>query len=412
MAVLATAPGGWARAGLGPAATVERRAQAAGFALTAVCFGPARMAFGMLLPPMRAAFGLSPAAAGAVAAAGFAGFVVALVAASWMVRRWGAKLPMVIGGASACAGSAVVALAPSGAAMAAGVVIAASSAGFAWTPFNAVAERVVRPSRRDAALSTVSTGTTVGVVAMAAVAAAVAGLGIDWRWAWAGFALAGAGAAVGAWALLPPSMRLRPRAVLSGPPIDLRATMRGLSARAAWPLYGAAVAFGLASAIVGTFAVERAAGGDPAGAPLLGAAIFGLYGVLGLAGFATARMERAAGLAGVAAGCFAVSALSCALLAWGTPVASVIGAGLFGIVAMVFSVVMAIWTMRLFPPMPVIGLSAAVVAAALGSILGPPLAGLAAGAGGLGTAYAAAAAVCAVVAGLVPRLIRSGRASG
>ena len=254
--------------------------------------------------------------------------------------------------------------------------------------------RLVRRPRRDGALSAVSTGTTFGVVAMALAALAVTATGLGWRGAWAGFAVAGAAAGIAAHALLPPSRRLRPRALEAGP--APRALLGELARRAAWPLHGGAFVFGAASAVFATFAVEHAtAGGGPAADPArMGGAIYLVYGTLGAAGLLTARIERAIGLRALVAGCFVLAAgaaLAMGLWSGPGPGASVpalplIGAGGFGVVVMVFSVVMAIWSLRVFPRLPVIGFTAAIVASSVGSVVAPPAAGLLAQAQGTGTA--------------------------
>ena len=374
----------------------ERRTALVGLVATAVAFGPARMAFGMLLPPMREAFGVSAGAAGAAVSAGFAGFVAALLLTSWITRRQGPKLPVILGGALAAIGCAAVALAPSAAVMLTGTVVAAAAGGFAWTPYNAIAQRLVRAPQRDDVLSAVSTGTTLGVIAMALGAFAVAMLGLHWRWVWGASAIVAALSTAAAFALLPPAMRLRPRTPPAPAP---RADLRALAAPAAMPLYAGAFVFGAVSATVSTFAVEHAATGTAGPATWIGATLFLGYGVLGIAGFATARAERLLGLPVLSAACFALAALSCALLGLWTPglprALPIAGGALFGVVGMVFSVVIAVRSMRLFPDMPVTGFTAAIAVGSLGSMIGPMAAGALAEGVGLGTAFLAAALLCA-----------------
>ena len=219
-----------------PLLTWERRTGLVGLVATAVAFGPARMAYGMLLPSIRESFAMSASAAGSIAAASFAAFGLALVAAALLTRTLGAKLPVVLGGACALGGAALVAIASSVPVLVAGVILAAASAGLCWTPFNAVAGRLVRPRRRDGVLSIVSTGTTLGVAVMALGALLLAWTGADWRLIWAATALAGAGTTGLAYTFLPPSRRLVPRRPPNVPSLDGRELARRLGKRAAWPL--------------------------------------------------------------------------------------------------------------------------------------------------------------------------------
>ena len=68
------------------------RRTAAGFAATAVAFGPARMGFGLFLPAFREEFALSTSTAGMIASGGFLAFLLALLASAWLGRRHGERL--------------------------------------------------------------------------------------------------------------------------------------------------------------------------------------------------------------------------------------------------------------------------------------------------------------------------------
>ena len=385
----------------------ERRTALVGLVATAIAFGPARMAFGMLLPPIREAFSLSGSAAGLIASASFAAFAVALVAASFLTRAAGAKLPVVAGGAMAVGGAALVTVAASVPVLVAGVVLAAASAGLCWTPFNAVAGRLVRARRRDGVLSIVSTGTTLGIAAMALGALALAWTGASWRVVW-GATAAGAALAMGlAWALLPPSRRLVPRRPPDLPDLSPRDALRRLGKRAAWPLYGLAFAFGAVSAVFATFAVDHVTGAMAASgttgsdaALIVGGLVFLAYGLFGAAGFWADAIERRLGMTGALVGCFgALAAGSAAVaLASGGWALALLGSGLVGASVMVFCALLSVAGLRLFPVLPVMGFTVAVFAISIGSVAGPALAGVLADASGTGAALLAVAVLSAASA--------------
>ena len=375
----------------------ERRTALVGVLATAVTFGPARMAYGMLLPSLREAFGMTASVAGAIASASFAAFAVALVLASLATRLLGAKLPVVAGGALALVGAATVALATNTVWMATGVILAAASAGLCWTPFNAVAGRLVRARRRDRVLSIVSTGTTLGIALMAGGALALAWTGASWRTVWMATAASGALVAGLAFTLLPPSGRLIPRHPPNVPRLDARAMMARLAKRAAWPTHALAFLFGAASAVFSTFAVDHVAGSAGGDALTVGGLVFLAFGIVGAVGFAGDAIERGLGMRGALAACFAAlmagaAALALMPAAWPVVLA---GAGLVGAGSMVFCVLLAVATMRLFPALPVMGFTLAVVAMSLGSVAGPALAGWLADAHGTGATLLAGAAVAA-----------------
>jgi predicted MFS family arabinose efflux permease len=386
----------------------ERRTALTGLAATAIAFGPARMAFGMLLPAIRGEVAMSAATAGAIASAAFASFALALVAASLAAWRYGPKLPVVVGCALATGGAALVSVAGSTAPLALGTAVAATSAGLCWTPFNAVAGRLVRPRRRGRVLSVVSTGSTLVIVAMALGALVLAWSGASWRWVWGVTALGGAAAGVLGLALLPPSHRLVPRRPSSPPGLCPREAIRGLGTRAAWPLHAAALTFGIVSASFSTFAVDHlathgtlAAQGTGGASPLLlGGLVFLAFGLLGAMGFATDAIERRLGVPSTMALCFAAVGLGTATLALGPAVLPLAlgGAGLVGAGVMVFSVLLSVGALHLFPHLPVAGFTAVVIAVSLGSILGPAVTGAMADAFGTGAALLASAALAGLTA--------------
>ena len=386
----------------------ERRTAITGLVATAVAFGPGRMAYGMLLPPIRAEFGLSASAAGLVASAAFAAFAVALVLAAWATRRLGAKAPIVAGGALAALGGAAAAVAQEAALLAVGVALAAASAGLCWTPFNAVAGRIVRPRRQAGVLSLVSTGSALGIGAMAAGALLMAWTPVTWRAIFAATALGGAGAAGLAFAWLPPSRRLVPRNRPDAPPLRPATLLDSLATREAAPLHLAAGAFGAVSAAMSTFAVDHVAAGGGLAPAVAGGTVYAAYAAFGLAGFAAGAFERRVGLADAMAACFlALGAGTGLLAAWpGALGAAALGAGLGGAGVMVFSVLLAVAAMRQHPDLPVVGFSAVVVTTSAGSVVGAAAAGGIADLGGAGTGEAlAAAALVGLLAALAPALL-------
>jgi len=371
---------------------------AAGFTATAVTYGPARMGFGLFVPEFRSTFSLSTGTAGLVSGLGFLGFLLGLLAAVALTARFGPRLPIMLGLAAAALGMGTIALAPNLPLLSIGVVLAMSSSGFSWTPFNNAVHRLVPEQRRAAALSVVSTGTALGVVAAGASALGLALGDQPWRIAWAAFAAASALAALTNW------VALRDVAGTPGRASSLRWT--DLLTGSARPLYGIALSFGTTSTIFITFAADRVehAGGLP-GLPegTSPSVVFVAYGLFGLAGLATGRAKAAAGLPGLLRLLFLASTLSLLLVAlsptsWAGVVAS---AGLQGVCVMMTSAVLAFWSERLFPDLPAISFTAALLASAAGGVIGPVAAGYVADAFGSGAMFCGAAAISAATAAAV-----------
>lgn len=369
----------------------------AGFAATAISFGPARMGFGLFVPEFRSAFSMSTTTIGIVSSLAFLGFLVGLVIAQVLLGRTGPMAPVVSGLAAATLGIVAVALAPNVYVLALGVFIAASSAGFDWTPFNDAVNRSVREVDKPASLSVISSGTSVGIF-LAGVAALVMQLsGLSWRLCWAFFAVA----SLVALYVNRAALRWVGKSAQGIP----EAVWRILINRAALPLFATAFVFGVSSAVYISFAADRVreAGGVP-GLPASAApaVIFIAYGAFGLFGLMTGRAKEAVGLAWLLRGLMWAGALSLALVALAPTVwlAVVVSGGLQGIHVMMISALMAFWSQRMFPSLPSLGFTSALLAMALGSVIGPAIAGVASDRFGpeamfLATAALVGAAACA-----------------
>ncbi len=329
-----------------------------------------------------------------------------------MTASKGPRLPIVFGLAAATAGIGMVAAAAVNLpVLSLGILLAMSSAGFSWTPFSDAINHGVKEALRPTALSLVSTGTSLGITAAGTAALLMSIGGVSWRLCWAIFAVGSALSLLGNW------IALRDAAGRPGSRPALR--WRALFHRAALPLFGIGLCFGITSTVYISFAADRIAqaGGVP-GIPanVSGSLVFICYGVFGLLGLVTGSVKVALGLPLLLRLLMLASALSSALIAlmptsWAGVVVS---AGLQGINVMMMSAAMAFWSDRLFPSFPSRGFTAVLLAVATGSVLGPVAAGSAADAFGaapmfLGTAALAAVAALAEKWGRLEALIRSDR---
>ena len=376
---------------------VERFSQVvtAGFAATAISYGPARMGFGLFVPEFRAAFSMSTTTVGLVSALGFLGFFLGLLITGRLLDRRGPVMPVLSGLSAATAGLVIVAVAPNPGVLALGVFLAASSAGFAWTPFNDAVHRKIRDVDRPTALSEISTGTSAGIVLAAALALAMVLSDIDWRICWALFAALG-GLSLGAnWLAL--------RDVDKAATTGRRPGWHDLMHTAALPLFVIAFVFGTTSAIYISFAADHLLqrGGVPGLKPAATPAVmFIVYGLFGLMGLVTAWAKSNIGLPWLARLLMMAGALSLALLAL-SPIgwAGLIGsAGLQGLNVMMTSALLAFWSARLFPAIPAFSFTATLMATAAGSVIGPTIGGAVADAIGASAMFAGAAALPALAA--------------
>jgi len=367
---------------------VERRIAIVGFIATAVAFGPGRMAYGMFLPQLRETFEFGTGTGGLVAGLGFAAFFLALLVTGWLTPRFGPRLPVIVGGVSALAGFVLTALAPNLSLMSVGIALASASAGFAWTPFNDMAQKVVAEHHQKRVLSIVSTGTTFGIIAAGLLALGVALLGQPWQIAWWVFA------AISLSVLVAPMFLLSKQEVFEGPyQLDLGRVFRELRYHKAISLYGFAFSFGATNGTYLSYWIEHISqSGGLAGIPaeLIGPVLFVAFGLAGCLGLLTGDIEEKIGLRPLLLIVFTSSAVSLLLLAflpanWFGAVAS---AALQGICLMALSAIYSFWSERLYPDIPSLSFTAVLVVYATGNVIAPPLAGLMSNGLGLGITLA------------------------
>jgi predicted MFS family arabinose efflux permease len=336
-----------------------------GAAVVGVAFGMARYAYGLTLPDVRSEFGLSESLLGLIASGTFAGYLIGLISAPPLSGRRGPRAPTTVGGLCGIVGATTVALAPSPWVLAAGAVLSGSAAGWVWAPYSDIVTAVAPRRHQATLLAVITTGTSLGLVALA-------GLGllatlVSWRLTWAGIALAAAVAAL-------VNLRAVPR-------LDARRREEVFSRRSPWrramvqPLAYAVLYFA-AITVYFTYASEAARSGGLAAsaAPLL----FALIGAGGLVGLGTGRMTGAIGTTAVGVGSVWVIGCALVLLALGRtslPL-TLLSAVLLGMGYMVGSSLLAIWTAQLVPDRPGKGFTLALVVGAVTSIAAPTAMGV------------------------------------
>ncbi|GAA4935426.1 hypothetical protein GCM10023224_15190 [Streptomonospora halophila] len=408
-----TAPAPAAGAGTVPAV----RLAAAGITLIAACYGLARFAYGLFVPVLGAEFGLSAAAAGAIASASYAGYCAAVVAASAATPRWGPRAVAVAAGAAAASGTGLIAAALGAAVLAAGVVLTGVSSGAVSPPLAGAVARWVEPRRADRVQSVVNAGTGLGVMVSGPVALLFAE---EWRLSWAAFACAATAATLWTAAVVPSHRRRRAAGARAGghgvgagagagagsapERRDLPArtsSARGLPAGALRMLAAAGV-MGAASSAVWTFGRDVAVA-QGASEP----ASTGMWIVLGAAGLLGALTGDVAARAGLRrawfGGMLALAAATAGLVlaAGGTPGIHIAG-GLFGAVYIALTAVLLLWGTQVYADAPAYGVGAAFLAIAAGQAAAAPAVGAVSDAFGPGAAFASAALVAAAGAALGP----------
>lgn len=371
------------------------RLATAGIGAVGTAFGMARYGYGLLLPQMEHAYRLDGVALGAIGAGSYAAYLVAVAAAGAWSKALGARATVAVGGTLAASGMLLVGVTRSPAGLAAGMLVGGASAGAVYPPFSdAVAQ--LRPAVRGRTLSAINCGTGYGVAVAAPVAIVVGG---RWRLAWLCFAALAALTTLWAVRVLP-SRRSRPPA----PAGSARSAPVRLVPPGAARLLAGALITGLGSAAYWTFAVDhlqRDGGLDVSASR----AFLGLVGVSSLLATGAGDMVLRYGGRRVFRGAAVMEALGLALIA-ALPSflpAVLISAVLFGAAYNTIVAVEAMWSARLYPGRPSLGLAVALAANASGLMCGPLAAGALADRVGLAAPLLGGAVLLCAVVPLAPR---------
>lgn len=337
---------------------------AAAFALTALSYGLARFAYGLLLPQIRNELSLDVTTAGWIGGSAFAAYCVGIMLAFYAIGVVGARCIALSAGVAATLGMGLVTVASSGWTLGMGIGLAGLSTGLTSPPLaTAVAARF---NDRDSpkANGTINAGTAAGIVfsGMAALLAAGA-----WRELYGLFALIGAGVTVWIWFAVP-SCKSEQGASKPSLAILRRPGVRTLCASAAL--------MGLSSTAIWTFGADILRNDFRFSDERL-AWVWVVVGAAGISGsltgvltnrFGTARVHGCA-LLGIALGTLGLAATAF------SPGYGFAAMGLFGAAYIVSSGTFLIQGIKLLADRPDLGLGIPFLSLALGQAVGTPLFG-------------------------------------
>ncbi|NED99090.1 YbfB/YjiJ family MFS transporter [Phytoactinopolyspora halotolerans] len=371
--------------------SAARRLSLAGLAAVGVSFGFARYGYGLFLPDIRAEFDLPLSVVGMIGSATYAGYLGALLLVGLCAARVGPRVLVTIGGCSATAGMAIVALAQQWPWLVAGLVLAGTSPGWVWAPFSDAVDRALPPGRRERVLALIPSGTAFGVAVAGPLAMVM--YGTAWRYAWLVFA-------IGAFAATVYNVRVLPSGP-AAPARERRAAALSLSwfaRRGVAPLALTALSYGCTGSVYWLLAVDTiTAAGVSGGGSRTAAVFWTITGVAGMTGVATGAVFARLGLRRSHVLIFSLLSVAAALLwaAPGTPLGVGLSAILYGPSFMAGSALLAVWSYQVFPERPTAGFSATVFFLGVGTIAGPATAGVLADRHGAQAALLAAAILAA-----------------
>lgn len=355
---------------------------AAAFALTALSYGLARFAYGLLLPQIREDLSLGATAAGWIGGSAFAAYCLGIVFAFLTGVRLGERNMAVLAGLAATLGMGLVVVATSAVVLGMGVALAGLSTGLTSPPLVSAVARQFDEEARPKANGTINAGTAAGIVFSGLAAMAFPGA---WQELYVLFALIGAAVTAWLWFAVPAGVSSRNASAPSLRTI-LRPSFAGLCA--------SAFLMGASSTANWTFGADimRDELGFSEGRIALAWIV---VGVSGIAGSATGILTYRFGIGPVHRTALFAMALGCLGLAAATmaPAVAYVAMGLFGAAYIVSTGAFLIWGIMLLPDRPDLGLGIPFLAIAVGQTVGAPLFGAILDAAGTGTALLSFAAI-------------------
>ena len=364
----------------------------AAFALTALSYGLARFAYGLLLPQIRQDLALSVSAAGWIGGSAFAAYCVGIVATFVCNGKVSPRGLTVMAGAAATLGMGLVVVASSGLTLGCGVALAGLSTGLTSPPLASAVAARLDDADRPRANGFINAGTAAGIVFSGLAAILAAG---QWRQLYALFALIGIGVTIWLWFAVPRRVERD---------VAQNFSLAMLRRPGVLPLCASAFLMGLASTAIWTFGADilRSEAGFSDQSIAWAWIVLGAAGISGcMTGvftgrFGVVRIQHLA-LAGIALGTLGLSAAS---ISAGS---GLVAMCLFGAAYIVSSGVYLLQGIRLFPDRPDLGLGIPFLVLALGQTAGTPLFGFVLEAAGVFVALCVfAAAACAAMV-LCPR---------
>lgn len=362
---------------------------AAAFALTALSYGLARFAYGLLLPQIREDLSLDVTVAGWIGGSAFAAYCIGIVFAFFCNGKLNPRTIALIASLAATVGMGLIVFASSGLALGFGIALAGLSTGLTSPPLASAVAAQFGDEDRPKANAMINAGTAAGIVfsGMAALMAAGA-----WRELYALFALIGGGVTVWLWLAVPPRTNSDGAKGFSS---------KILKRPGLFALCSSAFLMGLASTAIWTFGADILRGEFGFSDAYIAWAWIAL-GTAGISGSLTGILTNRFGTGKI----HSFSLLGMAIGILGLATASI--SPIFGFAAMcIFGAAYIISTgayliqgINLLPDRPDLGLGIPFLVLALGQTVGTPLFGATLDAAGVVSAlviFAAAACLAIVV---------------
>jgi predicted MFS family arabinose efflux permease len=337
---------------------------AAAFALTALTYGLARFAYGLMLPDIRRHLAIDAAGAGWIGGSAFAAYCLGIGATFMVGTRFSSRQQTVVAGILAVSGLALAASAASAWTLGLAMALAGLSTGLTSPPLATAVAQTFDTMQRPRANGAINAGTAAGIIFSGVAVILFPG---SWRGLYILFASIGAGVSV--WLLFVMPQR-------ADNDQTSRVSLQHLSRVGTAKLCISALLAGAASTAVWTFGANVLRE-DAHFTDVQIATAWIVLGVAGIVGVGTGILTGRFGTARVhrfAIGGMALSLVGLAL----APQAPWLGfavMAVFGFAYIVSSGVFLLWGIELYADQPAFGLGLPFLMLAVGQTIGAPLFG-------------------------------------
>jgi predicted MFS family arabinose efflux permease len=339
---------------------------AAAFCLTALSYGLARFAYGLLLPEIREEILLSATVAGWIGGGSFAAYCVGIIFASGLSKRLGERLIAVLAGVMSTAGMGFVSISQSALGLGCAMTVAGLSTGLTSPPLAVTVAKWIEEKARPRANGIINAGTAMGIVFSGLVVVSFPG---SWRELYGVFAAIGAAVTLWLYFAVPKADVMIKR---DAPALSLGNLVR----RRTGSLCISAFLTGAGSTAIWTFGANIMRD-DYAFSNTEVAITWVVIGVSGLFGATTGFLADKFGLRSTHRVSVSIMALTlmCFAAASMYPYLGFGVMGLFGMAYIVATGSYLLWGITLYKGSPAVGLGLPFLVLALGQTAGAPLFG-------------------------------------
>lgn len=344
-----------------------------GLLMVAATYGLSRYTYGLFVPSITETFSLGQSVIGVIGSASYMGYLMATLVSPFLVRRYGPRLPILLGGIFASLGMGLIGIAQTSLMLALGVIIAGCSPGLSYPPMSDAIKKLCVEKSQNRYYSLINSGTSFGILLSGPLALMV---GKNWQQAWLLFSLIALMATLWCSLIMPGSPK-PPTRNISDKNNYFHLLRQRLKEVQVKRLFFGALLFGLTTAIYWTFSIALLEDYMGDNKDISGSVFWILMGIAGLAGSLAGDLVTRFGLIFALRWSLLVITSAIVLLpaSMGNVGVALLSATLFGATFILITALYGIWSTSCFKDAPAIGFGFTFFLISAGQLLSPALAG-------------------------------------